>query len=251
MNEPEAQQLFTMEGPIQALRIAPGIINLISDIQSSAFFTGAVTGLAGEAGVAANSASLVMYDGEDVEHIALLINGLLVVGTFEWLGDLHVGDHVKLVVSKIEDGPLFAHAILRNDDQLLWTPFSIHHTRHGWILHAVKLGLLGLIGTWLMLGSFYLFGSRPSAQVMVSMLCFTIVMITFVLFMSTKSVMHLGEQAEDIFRVLNVPKFERFRIKPYSVLNLNFKEDPNCFKKGHIFHFSDALAAHKKKFNLS
>jgi hypothetical protein len=62
--------------------------------------------------------------------------------------------------------------------------------------------------------------------------------------------MHLGDLAEDIFRTLNVPKSERFRIKPYSVLKRSRARDPNMFKKGHIFHFSDALAAHKKKFNL-
>lgn len=246
----ESSKLTTIEGPIQALRIAPGIANLISDIQNDAFVTGMVMGIAGEAGAMANSASLVMYDGEEVEHIALLINNLLVVGTFEWLRDLNVGDRVKLVVSKIEEGPLFAHAILRNKDQLLWTPLSVDHTRRGWVLHGVKLGLLGLVGTWLILGSFYLFGSRPNAQAMTSMLVFSLIIIAFPVFMSTKNIMHLGKQAEEIFRILEVPEFERFRIKPYSLLNQNSKDDPDSYKKGHIFLFSEALVAHKKKFDL-
>ena len=75
-------------------------------------------------------------------------------------------------------------------------------------------------------------------------------MISFVLYMSIKDMMYLGDLAEDIFRALNVPKYERFRIKPYSVLNRSREREPNMLKKGHIFYFSDALAAHKKQFNL-
>ncbi len=247
---PETQQLFIVQGPIQELRVSPDIAKLIFDLQTEAFVSGVFSGFAGQAGVAANSASVAMYDGEDVEHLALLINDKLVVGTFEWLRNLNVGDQVTLVVSTIDDGPLFAHAILRSNDQLLWTPFSVDHTRRGWILHAVKLGLLGLIGTWLMLGSFYILGSRPTAEVMAWTFVFSILLITFVVSMSTMGVMHLGVQAEAIFQALKVPKFEQFRIKPYSLLRMRSANDADRFRKGHIFYFADALSAHKKKFRL-
>jgi hypothetical protein len=71
-------QMFTVEGTIQALKVANGKVNLIEDIQKGALFTGVAAGLSGQAGVLANSASLAMYDGEDVEHVALLINAQLV-----------------------------------------------------------------------------------------------------------------------------------------------------------------------------
>lgn len=251
MSVHEQPYVFIVEGTIQALRVSPGIVNLIEDIQKGAFFTGIVAGLTGAAGVAANAASLVTYDGEGVEHVALQLNGALVIGTFEWIRDLNVGDHVKLVVSEISAGQLFAHAILRERDQLLWTPLSVDDTCHGLKLHAVKLGFVIFAGTWMMLGSFCFFGSRPDATTMLYIFGFSVAMITFVVFMSTRDVMHLGDLAEDIFRLLNVPKFERFRIKPFSILNQNSNNDPNRLKKGHIFHFFDALAAHKKKFNLS
>jgi hypothetical protein len=251
MDKYEQTFLFIEEGVIEAMRIAPGIENLIQDIQKGAFFTGVIAGLNGEAGVAANAASLATYEGEEVEHIALLINGRLVIGTFEWTDDLNVGDHVKLVVSESPDGPLVAHAILREHDQLLWTPLSVDHTCYGLKMHAVKLGLVILAGTWLVLGSFCLFGDRPGALTLLYIFGFSVAMISFVLYMSIKDMMHLGDLAEDIFRALNVPKSERFRIKPYSVLNRSRAREPNIFKKGNIFHFSDALAAHKKKFNLA
>lgn len=251
MSNFEQPFLFVIEGTIHALSISPGVINLISEIQRGSFFTSVIASSTGEAGLSATLASLTLYDGENVEHIALLINGLLVIGTFEWLRDLNVGDKVKLVVSETQDGPLFAHAILREHDQLLWTPYSVSRTRWGWTVHATKLGLVGFAGTWLMLGSFYLFGSRPDASSMAYLFVSSLVMITFVMFMSTRGVMHLGDQAEDIFRLLDVPKFDRFRIRPFSLLHGDLKKDPHIFRKRHIFRFSDALTAHKKKFNLS
>lgn len=252
MRKQENPILFTVDGNIEALRVAPGIVNLMEDIQKSAYFPGMVAGLAGEAGMLANAASLVMYDGEDVEHIALLLNGQLAVGTFEWVCDLHVGDSVKLVVSQIDKGPLFVHAILRKDDHMLWTPFSVHHTRRGWMLHAVKLGTLILSLMWLMFGSFFLFDRHfiQDAEGWLFFVFGSIGMIAFVTFMSARGVMHLGDQAEDIFQTLGVPKFKRFRLKPYSFRKTNELDDDNRLRKGYIFRFSDALAAHKKKFNL-
>lgn len=255
MSYSESTTLFTINGTIQALRISPGIVNLIEDIQAGSFFTGVIAGLSGEAGVLANSASLSMYDGEDVEHIALLVNGQLAIGTFEWLRDIKVGDYVRLVVSEIDGGSLFVHAILRTADHLLWTPLSIDHTRSGWILHGVKLGAFVVISTWLMFVCLYLItpDSRITLQKFLLQFLIPIVMIAIVIFLSLKSVMPLGAQAEDIFRALDVPGFKRFKIKPYSIFKLHFMDgsDPHARRKKYIFQFRDALAAHKQKLGLS
>lgn len=251
MGNKESVKIFTVAGPIQALHIAPGVANLIQDIQNESFFTGVIAGLGGQSGVLATLASLVMYDGEDVEHVALLVNGRLAVGTFEWLHDLKAGDHVTLVVSNIDEGALFTHAILRMSDQLLWTPISINHTRRGWIMHSLKLGGVILVFTWLMAALCYLFNDSPLNTIdWIIVVFFPVALIAFVMFMSTRDVMVLGEQAEEIFQALDVPKFDRFVIKPYSVCNLHFIDDPDALKKGHIFHFSDAVVAHKKRFKL-
>lgn len=250
MENTEQPFFFVIEGTIDALSISPGAINLVSDIQRGSSFTGVMASSIGEAGLSSALASLTLYDGENVEHIALLIDGRLVVGTFEWLRDLNVGDNVKLVVSETHEGPLFTHAILREHDQLLWTPYSVSRTRWGWTVHAIKLGLFGLVGTWLIIGSCYLFGHRPNATSMAYLFASSVAMIAFVMFMSTRGVMHLGDQAEDIFRLLNVPRFDRFIIRPFSLLRGDLQSDPHIFRKRHIFRFADALIAHKKKFNL-
>lgn len=252
MHTNENQHMFTVEGKIQALQLAPGVANLLEDIRKGAFITGAIAGFSGADGVLANNTSLVMYDGEDVEHLALLINGRLAVGTFEWLRDLKVGDDVMLVVSQINEGPLFVHAILRKNDQLLWTPFSVSHTRFGWKIHGLKLGGSLLAFTWLMCGVCWWSSTdyvmNTSDLIIVSL--FPIVVIGFVIFMSARATLPLGEQAEKIFRALDVPKFERFRIKPFSVCNLHLVDDPDALKKRYIFQYSDALLAHRRRFNL-
>ena len=244
-------QLYTIEGAIQAFQIAPGIVNLIEDVQAGTFFSGVVSGMSGESGLLANAGSVALYDGEDVEHIALLLNGRMAIGTFEWLRDLSVGDDVMLVVSEIPEGPLFVHAILRKNDQLLWTPYSVDHTRRGWIMHGVKMASVIIIFTWLMFGLFHIIdGKFPSKTILFWLGLFPIMLMGFVTFMSLQGVMHLGDHAEDIFQALGVPKFERFKIKPFSVRKVRLFEDPDALKKGHIFYFSDAVAAHKKRFNL-
>lgn len=244
-------ELYTIEGTIQAFQIAPGIVNLIEDIQAGTFFSGVVSGMTGESGLLANAGSVALYDGEDVEHIALLLNGKMAIGTFEWLRDLSVGDDVKLVVSEIPEGPLLVHAILRENDQLLWTPYSVDHTRRGWIMHGIKLASVIIIFTWLMFGLFHIIdGKFPTKTTLFWLGLFPIMLMGFVTFMSLQGVMHLGEHAEDIYQALGVPKFERFKIKPFSVCKLHLFDDPDALKKGHMFYFSDAVAAHKKRFNL-
>jgi hypothetical protein len=252
MTEQSRPYVFIIEGTIQALRVAPGVVNLIKDLQAGAFWAGAVAGMAGEAGVLANAASLVLYEGEDVEHVALLINGKLAIGTFEWLRDLKVSDDVKLVVSEIDDGPLFVHAILRKNDHLLWMPPSVDHTRHGCIVHALKLGGSGVVFMWLMCGFCFLMGESHALDQLDLLITifFPVAMMAFVMFMSTRGMMHLGDEAEDIFQALGVAKCERFRITPYSVSRLHYMNDPTAHKKRSIFQFSDALFAHTKKFNL-
>lgn len=249
----EQTELFLIEGTIQSMRMAAGTVNLVKDIQKGAFFTGAVAGLAGQAGMLANAASLALDDGEEVEHVALLINGQPGVGTFQWLRDLNLGDAVTLVVSALDDGPFFIHAILRAEDQLLWTPYGVDHTRRGWIFHGIKLGGVLTLSTWMIALIFnYIAPTFGVADFLVWICLSSSVMVALVIFLSTRDVIHIGEQAEYIFKALGVPDYKCFKIKPFSVM-MDFSNDddiPDREKKGHIFRFSEALAAHKKKFNL-
>lgn len=244
--------MFTIDGTIRALRTYPGTINLIKDLQEGNFFNGVIAGLTDAPGMLATASSLCLYDGEDVEHIALLMNDKLAIGTFEWLQDLKIGDEVKLVVSDIPEGPLLIHAILRKNDEVLWMPFSVDHTRRGWIMQGIKLGAGIVISTWLTFGSFYLInGEVPDRLEWNMLIFFPIVLMVFVIFMSLQGVMGLGDEAENIFLALKVPKHTRFRIKSFGIPNSDYLKTFSSRERRYIFNFSEALAAHKEKFHLT
>ncbi|MFC0135959.1 hypothetical protein CR105_01375 [Massilia eurypsychrophila] len=252
MNSEEESLMFTVDGAIQGFHIAPAVANLFSVIQTNKNFNEAISELTDTSGAMSNSTRAAMYDGEYVEHIALLINGKLAIGTFEWLRDLEVGDDVTLVVTTISDGPLLVHAILRKNDQLLWTPHSVAHTCEGLKIQSIKMGDTGLVFSWSMFGLFSMISesSGPHGQQLFWIIVGSIAMIAFVMTMSLRDINHLGEKAENIFCALGVPKWERFRIKPFSISNVHTQSDPNWLRKGYIFKFADAMAAHKKKYNL-
>jgi hypothetical protein len=241
--------LSTISGRIQALRRAAGTVNLLEDMQKGAFASGIAAAVSGQAGMVANAASLALYDGEDVEHIALLINGQLAVGTFEWLEDIKVDDEVKLVVSQIKDGPLFVHAILREKDQLLWLPYSVDHTRWGSAMYMVKLCTLVLVLTLIFIALLQWFSPAKDVWNVVRWWGGSLLIIAIVGFLSNRDMMSLGQQAEDIFEALGVQKFKRFRINPYSLMMDRSMSDRH--RKGCIYKFTEALAAHKKKFGLA
>ena len=246
-------RLYTVEGTIRALRVVPGVLNLIEYIQKGALFTGAVAGLVGQAGMLANATSLALYEGEDVEHIALLINDQLAIGTFEWLQDLKVGDEVKLVVSDLEDGPLFIHAILRKSDQLLWMPYQRASGRRELCVDMTKICGAGLMFIWILALILNFFMPALTKREMAIWIGLGGgIMMAFVGFMSVRGSLQEGLLAEDIFTALNVQKPKRFRVMPYSLMMLDTADyyDSTIFKKGFIFNFSKALAAHNKKFNL-
>jgi hypothetical protein len=230
MNSEEQSLMFTVAGTIQAIHVSPAVANLFTVIQANNIFNEAITGLTDTSGALSNSTREAMYDGEYVEHVASLINGKLAICTFEWLQDLAIGDDVTLVVTTIGDGPLLVHAILRKNDQLLWTPYSIHYTCEGWRMHGMKLGGLGLLFTSAMFGLFFIIDKNnvPPGQGLFWLILGPIALISFAITMSMRDIMHLGERAEDIFCALGVPKWERFRIKPFAISNLQTHVAPTA-----------------------
>lgn len=243
--------MFIIEGNIRALRVAQGTVNLIQDIQQGTWFTGLAAGLSGQAGMMANAASLALYDGEAVEHIALLINDRLAIGTFEWLEDLKIDDEVKVVVSEVEDGPLFIHAILRKNDKFLWMPLAVAQTRFGLIKHGIKSTLWASGAILLMVAIISFIGNMSLFKNYgILLVTLTVLMTSFAEYMSTAGLMPMAERAEDIYLTLGVAKFKEFEITPFSLTRVLGVSSPNALKKGNIYKFDSALQAHKMKHRL-
>jgi hypothetical protein len=247
---------YVVTGTIQLLHTTPSKINLLSDLQKGAGLTGAAAVLGDMPGMAANAASLALYDGEDVEHGAIVLNDQLYIGTFECLEDLQEGDEVSLVVSTVEGVKArYIHAILRPKDQLLWMPYARAYTRFCGVMREVKLSGLLLVGTWLMIASVYFFDSSPiTPKDIHDILIYGggggFIMMTIVTLLSCRGLLDEGEEAEEVYEALGVPKFKYFRVTPFSLLRL--AEDPtvrlNCDRKNHIFRFDQALEKHKQKW---
>ena len=132
-------------GKIDLLTKTEGRLNLLAGIQQKAGLAGAGLVLSGQAGQAANAVSLALYDGEDVEHFGFALDDQVVVGTFE-NAFFEDGDDIKVVASRLESGVMFAHAVVRVSDGVLWMPYNIDQGRVA------------------MMKSTALFGSRSSSE---------------------------------------------------------------------------------------
>lgn len=142
--------MFVVKGAVTTLQVADGKVNLLQGMQNKIAATGLAASLGGMSGVLVNSAMVALYDGEDVEHFGCFIGQKMVVGTFERVS-FKEGDEVRVVATLVEKDVLFAHAVVRPKDGLLWMPYAINQGRRGAALWYAKLsGGLALFG-WLAL----------------------------------------------------------------------------------------------------
>lgn len=167
---------FVLEGSISHFQWSEGHENLLEQIQNRARVKNTAAGAAAAAlnmyGTLATSAMIAMYDGEYTENFACAVNGKVVCGTFCGARKLQNGDRVKMVVSPIDNGVLYAHAVQRPKDELLWMPSQVHCGDRAALKDAIKMakntcifgwvffsifGLIGpLFGGWGWLAAFYL-----------------------------------------------------------------------------------------------
>ena len=126
MTETSHKDWFVLEGVISEFRWAPGHENLLSEsLQVGAEGNGLAAGAAAVLemyGTAASAAAVATYDGEYTEHCSFNIDDRIVHSTFCGARKLRNGDIVKLVVSEVNPGNFFSHAVQRESDGLLWLP---------------------------------------------------------------------------------------------------------------------------------
>lgn len=84
----------------------------------------------------------------NVQHFGCYVGEQMVIGTFESIA-FKEGDEVKAVATHLDDNVVFAHALVRPSDGLLWMPFSISKGRWKiaqWIAVAsLFVALLGIL----------------------------------------------------------------------------------------------------------
>ena len=118
-----ADDTFVIEGIISEVQVALDRENLLAQIaphyQASSKVIGLGSVLGGFHGKVAAAASVALYDGEDTENFACMIDQQVMCGTFGGASRLPVGKRVKAVVSKCGD-VLVARGILSEDTGLIW-----------------------------------------------------------------------------------------------------------------------------------
>ena len=139
--------LFLVNGCITELHIGAGRHNLFAEIDThyrgKSMVAGAGSVVGDMFGLAASSAMLATYDGEDTQNFAYLLDGEVVCGQFAGAEMLQNGDQAKVVVSR-HGQVLVAHAIMCSKRGYLWIA-------HPWGLRAealanLRMGVICFIG---------------------------------------------------------------------------------------------------------
>lgn len=117
------ERLYLIKGTLTELHYDLSKENLLERVQShyksqaiASSLGGAISDLFGQA---ASGAALAMYDGEDTQCFACLIDDQVVCGDFGGAELLKNGEYINAIVSK-EHGVLYAHALMSPGRQLIW-----------------------------------------------------------------------------------------------------------------------------------
>ena len=130
--------MFLLRGKVETLYVTDGTVNLLKGMQGKMLASGMAAAIEGMYGSVANSAMIGMYDGEYVQHFGCYIGDQMVIGTFENIG-FEEGDEIQIVATQLDEKAVFAHAVVRTRDGLLWMPYSMSKGRWQvarWILFA-------------------------------------------------------------------------------------------------------------------
>lgn len=146
------EDLFVVEGPLQALQVARTTVNLLEQIEKNLPAKNLASGVAGVVGgmhgMVANAAALALYDGEDMYNFAAAVGEHVVCGTFEHADQFRNGEPIKAVVSKRE-GVLFVHAIMQSQTKQFYMPPGVFAGDRALLQHCMKVALGFTIALWI------------------------------------------------------------------------------------------------------
>ncbi len=201
---------------------------LINRIQShhlsraiSSSLGGAIADLSGQA---ASGAALAMYDGEDTQCFACLVDDQVVCGDFGGAELLKSGEYIKAVVSQ-EHGFLYVHALMSPGRQLIWI-------KHPWGIIAEIFANLKIAG-WsfllicLLLSAFaWAFNSSPDEWLETIKLAILGGggLVSILAFWSIKDMTNLSSPSTDIFRLLGFARPGHINLNKYLEHLVRIKE---------------------------
>jgi hypothetical protein len=225
------EDLFVVEGTLQALQVARTTVNLLAQIEKNLPAKNLAAGIAGVVGgmhgMVANAAALALYDGEDMHNFAAVVGEHVVCGTFEHADQFKNGESIKAVVSRRE-GVLFVHAIMQSQTQQFYMPPGVFAGDRALLKHCMKVALgLTLFG-WVVFGIIFLVMNAKQPSTREGAIAFAL----FVLiggplmafpfeYWTYRSFRGTGGYAEAIFQAFRFPNPKRIDLR--NVGSMNFE----------------------------
>jgi hypothetical protein len=250
--------LFLAEGVLHEVQHSRTKVNLLAlvekNVATKSLSSGVAAAVSGMPGIMANSAMVALYDGEDMYNFAALLGDKVLCGTFESGNAFDDGDRVKAVVSKQGDA-LLAHAVMRDDDKMLFMPAGCHAGHRALLRQCMKHAWNMCRWGWVVLGLFWLFffgkysTSEASTQELVLIATSSVVgpmLLTFGMeYWTFRSLRSSGEQASAILRVLGFPEPSELNLLPYLTTT---RAPDNEYRNLSAFNYERALSDHAKRF---
>lgn len=220
MNQMQPQQFSVIEGRISLFQWAEGSENLFEKIKEGSKQRNALAAIAAAAmnryGTSASASAylLATYDGEYKENFACVVDDKVVHGQFSGARKLKDGDNVKVVVSETARGVLFAHAVQRPADGLLWLPSQVYCGDRAALKAALQSVKVGSIVVWVALviasiGGNAIAKTSLSAAALVGFAALFAIVTPLIglfgTFFPTRNGKEFGVMGSKIFSLLNFP----------------------------------------------
>jgi hypothetical protein len=250
----ENETLYLIEGTFTALQTSRTRVNLLEKIQQNSKAKNLATGIAAAAGgmhgMVANSAALVLYDGEDMYNFAAMVGDQVICGSFEKADKFKDGDAIKAVVSKRGD-VLYAHSLMRLSDYFTCMPLMTFAGKKAFFRGCMKVAWRFSIFGWIFFLVLFtiLHANSPSSNetlIIISIMSFVfppLIMYPMELW-TYRSTKYYGHYASAIFTAYGFPRPD----------DLDLRDGMTHYKDA-LYGYGGmnaelALERHKKKYKL-
>lgn len=243
-DEAHQEEMFLIEGTISGLTGSAGTVNLLKELKASSSAQNVAAGVVGAlgnvAGLVSNAALLESYEGENVQNFACRLGDYIVTGQFSGAYLLHNGDEVKAVVTQRGEA-LYAHAVLRPKDELLWLPPQADSGRKVVFWRQMKFvsflyAILMAIVVVILASDVNLLKKSAPYFILPSLLIFLVAAWT------AHDLKSLSLKAERIFTVLGFPDVKNLSMRDASYAFHHDLYDENAKS---VFYYQSALDAHR------
>lgn len=214
-----AEEMTLLTGTVGDLSVTDGTVNLLTAMERKLIASGVNGGVETFASSGAAASMGAMDGNEFVQHFGCRLGNSLLIGTFEDIG-FEEGDEVTAVVTKIDDGSFFAHAVLRTNDQMLWMPHSINRGRYAIAIWITKfLGSIAIVGLAFLLVVHSFIPAFDSRLELIAH--FTPALLLVGGFMTYRSNTGEALYAEEILKAVGFDSPWRVNLAPFSIARLH------------------------------